>query len=55
MLTIGQRNLPYRPTETSLTEGYLLREYLTELVIRVDSPLVGKTLRETDLKPIIGH
>ncbi len=53
MLTIGQWNLPYRPTETSLTEGYLLREYLTELVIRVDSPLVDKALRETNLSKML--
>ena len=48
MLAIGQRKLPYRPTEASLTEGYRLREYLTELLIREDSPLLDKTLRETD-------
>ena len=48
MLAVGQRNLPYRPTEASLTEGYRLREYLTELVIRSDSPLLDKTLRETN-------
>ena len=54
MLTIGQRNLPYRPTEASLTEGYRLREYLTELVIRADSPLLDKTLRETDFSRLLG-
>lgn len=48
MLTIGQRNLPSRPTEASLTEGYRLREYLTELVIRADSPLLDRTLKETN-------
>ena len=48
LLAIGQRNLPSRPTEASLTEGYRLREYLTELVIRADSPLLDKTLKETD-------
>jgi di/tricarboxylate transporter len=48
MLAIGQRKLPSRPTEASLTEGYRLREYLTELVIRADSPLLDKTLKETD-------
>ena len=53
MLAIGQRNLPYRPTEASLTEGYRLREYLTELVIRVDSPLLEKTLRETDFSRLL--
>ena len=53
MLAIGQRNLPYRPTEASLTEGYRLREYLTELVIRSDSPLLDKTLRETDFSQML--
>ncbi len=53
MLAIGQRNLPYRPTEASLTEGYRLREYLTELVIRADSPLLEKTLRETDFSRLL--
>ncbi len=53
MLTIGQRNLPSRPTEASLTEGYRLREYLTELVIRADSPLLDKTLRETDFSRLL--
>ena len=53
MLAIGQRNLPYRPTEASLTEGYRLREYLTELVIRADSPLLDKTLRETDFSQLL--
>ena len=53
MLAIGQRILPYRPTEGSLTEGYRLREYLTELVIRADSPLVDKTLKETDFSEML--
>lgn len=53
MLVVGQRNLPYRPTEASLTEGYRLREYLTELVIRADSPLLDKTLRETDFSQLL--
>ena len=53
MLAIGQRNLPSRPTEASLTEGYRLREYLTELVIRADSPLLDKTLRETDFSRLL--
>ena len=53
MLAIGQRNLPYRPTEASLTEGYRLREYLTELLIRQDSPLLDKTLSETDFSRLL--
>ncbi len=53
MLAIGRRILPYRPTEASLTEDYRLREYLTELVIRSDSPLLDKTLRETDFSQML--
>ena len=53
MLAIGQRKLPYRPTEASLTEGYRLREYLTELLIRQDSPLLDKTLSETDFSRLL--
>ncbi len=53
MLAIGQRKLPYRPTESSLTEGYRLREYLTELLIRQDSPLLDKRLSETDFSRLL--
>ena len=48
MLTIGQYSLPSRPDKTSLTDSYLLRDYLTELVIQKDSQLINKTLKETN-------
>jgi len=48
MLTIGQYSLPSRPDKTSLTDSYLLRDYLTELVIQKNSQLINKTLKETN-------
>lgn len=49
MVLIGRRQLPDHPPERSLSEDYGLREYLSEIVIREDSPLAGQTLRESDL------
>lgn len=49
MLTIGQYSLPSRPDKLSLTDSYLLRDYLTELVIQKNSQLINKTLKETNL------
>ena len=51
ILLIGRRILPVRRAQESLTEGYHLREYLTELVIRRRSRLVGKTLKQSNLSP----
>ena len=49
MLTIGRRMLPSRGGEESLTEQYKIREYISELLVMPDSPLVGKTLGEANL------
>ena len=49
MLTIGRKLLPSRGGEESLTEQYSMREYISELIVLPDSPLVGKTLGEADL------
>lgn len=49
LLTVGRKLLPLRRGEESLTEGYRLQEYLTELVIHQGSPLIGKTLQESQL------
>lgn len=49
MFTLGMRLLPDR-AEQSLEEGYHLRDYLTEVVVLPDSPLVGKTLGESKLE-----
>ena len=45
MLVIGRKLLPERiKPEVELTEEFALGSYLTETVIRKDSPLVGKTV-----------
>lgn len=49
MLLIGRKMLPSRGGEDSLTEQYQIREYISELLVLPDSPLVGKTLDEAGL------
>jgi di/tricarboxylate transporter len=48
MLLIGGRLLPRRE-EGSLTDSYLVREYLSEVVITRGSPLAGRTMRDLRL------
>src|SRR4029079_6390074 len=49
MLLVGRRLLPSRGGESSLAEQYHIREYVSELLVLPDSPLVGKTLDEASL------
>ncbi|MEO6051023.1 MAG: SLC13 family permease [Pyrinomonadaceae bacterium] len=49
MLTVGRLMLPSRGGEESLTEQYKMREYISELLVLPESPLVGKTIGEADL------
>ena len=49
MLTLGRRMLPSRGGEDTLTDQYKIREYISELIVLPDSPLVGKTLGEANL------
>jgi di/tricarboxylate transporter len=46
MLLLGLRLLPRRGSSESLTEHYHIREYMSEVLVLPESPLVGKTLRE---------
>lgn len=46
MLLIGLRLLPRRGGSDSLTEQYQIREFMSEVIVLTDSPLVGKTLSE---------
>ncbi|HKO97418.1 MAG TPA: SLC13 family permease, partial [Pyrinomonadaceae bacterium] len=46
MLLIGLRLLPNRESAASLTEQYHVRQYMTEVIVLDDSPLIGKTLGE---------
>ncbi len=48
MYIIGRRFLPDNP-EASLAEGYAIREYLSEVVVVKNSPLIGKHIFETNL------
>ena len=46
MLVIGIRLLPRRESSDSLTEQYHIRQYMTEVIVLNDSPLIGKTLAQ---------
>ncbi len=48
MFLVGRRFLPDNP-EASLTEGYAIREYLSEVVVVNNSPLIGQHISETNL------
>lgn len=48
MLVIGQRLLPDHK-EKDLTSDYAIRDYLSEIVVAPDSPLVGQRLFASDL------
>ncbi len=49
MLLVGLRLLPSRGGEESFTESYRMREYMSEVIVLADSPLVGRTLAEANL------
>jgi di/tricarboxylate transporter len=46
MLLLGRRLLPSRKSADSLTEQYLVRQYMTEVIVLDDSPLINKSLAE---------
>ena len=46
MLLLGLRLLPRRKPAESLTEQYHVRQYITEVIVLDDSPLIGKSLAE---------
>jgi di/tricarboxylate transporter len=49
MLTIGRRLIPDRQPADTLLDRYSLREYITEVVLLPDSPLIGQTVQEAQL------
>ncbi|HEU4595987.1 MAG TPA: SLC13 family permease [Pyrinomonadaceae bacterium] len=54
MLVVGLRLLPARGgDEESLMEQYQIREYISEVIVRPESPLVGRTLAEANLSEIL--
>ncbi len=48
MYFVGGRLLPNHP-EASFTAGYAIREYLSEVLVVKNSPLIGKKIFETNL------
>ncbi|WP_262180992.1 SLC13 family permease [Haloarcula laminariae] len=47
LLTVGRWLVPSRiPVREDLTEEFEMADYLTEVVVREDSPIVGQTVRE---------
>ena len=44
MLLVGRCLLPSRKSAESLTEQYHVRQYMTEVIVLDDSPLIGKSL-----------
>ncbi len=47
LLTVGRWLTPTREATTDLVASYELREYLSALVVEDDSPLAGRTLRDS--------
>src|SRR5215207_7280805 len=47
MLLLGLRLLPRGKPAESLTEQYHVRQYVTEVIVLDDSPLIGKKIAET--------
>jgi len=46
MLVVGLRLLPRKTSAESLTEQYHVRQYMTEVIVLDDSPLIDKSLAE---------
>jgi di/tricarboxylate transporter len=53
MLAVGLRLLPARGEAGSLVDQYNMREYISEVIVLPDSPLVGKTLAEGNLSEML--
>jgi di/tricarboxylate transporter len=49
MLVLGLRLLPSRGSDESLAEQYNIREFVSEVIVLEDSPLVGQTLADANL------
>jgi di/tricarboxylate transporter len=50
MVFVGRHLLPRRTPGGDLADSYPVQEYLTEVRVGEDSPLLGKTVRESDLE-----
>lgn len=50
LLLIGHRLIPSRRSPDSLMQDYRLRHFVTELILQPDSPLIGKSIAETEFR-----
>jgi di/tricarboxylate transporter len=50
ILLVGRKLLPERRTEEEIVESYQVKDYLTEVVVLDNSPLVGKSVTEGRLR-----
>lgn len=50
MLLIGRKLLPERRIRQEASENYEIKEYLTEVIVLENSPLIGKTVIESHLR-----
>jgi di/tricarboxylate transporter len=50
LLFIGRHLVPSRRTRDSLTGEYRLRHFVTELILKADSPLLGKSIADTNFR-----
>lgn len=53
MLLLGLRLLPARGGDESLVDQYQIREYVSEVIVLPDSPLVGQTLADANLSDML--
>lgn len=49
MLLMGRKLIPDRVPPGGLSQGYHVKEFLTQAMIAAESPLIGKQLNDTDL------
>ncbi len=50
LLLIGRHLVPSRRTRDSLTKEYRLRNFVTELILKEDSPLIGKSIADSNFR-----
>ncbi len=52
LLLVGRKLLPERRTEWGVVENYRIREYLTEVIVLGNSPLVGQSVVKSRLREL---
>ncbi len=50
LLFVGRHLVPSRRTRESLTEEYRLRHFVTELILKEHSPLIGQSIADTNFR-----